>query len=270
MLQSKYGWTVEYIKGKWIKICPHSQECCIWGSCLERNNCESYNLELRGLTRSLFLKFVDLASDDNYQREKRLYNVLGVLISGKPIIAESNYSNRIVDVEAKKKDILYDFPYDVPYPTEKMIQDNLKYWETASEKDSLEIWNKERADAARGKIGVVAKRCSVNSLLWVEYKEGKFKDQKSLKNRLKLDHLRIVLYPRDFPRNKVCEAAPPIEYWRTLKESGKLIEYINDLKSIGFDDIESVVPLNDELKQLLEEIVQKKAIEVNKEIKEGR
>jgi hypothetical protein len=252
VLQSKYGWNTDFIKGKWKKICPYSSEPCIWGSCLDRKTCKNWNLELYGLTRALFLRFVEIASDDNYQREKRLYNVLGMLIVGQPVIKESNYSNRVVDVAEKKKDILYDFPYDIEYPSERVIQDNLKYWSEVKE-ESIERWDDERADAARNKMGVIARRCSVNSLLWMEFKNGAFKDQVSLKNRLKLDHIRLAFYPLNFSRSKICIEPPPLDYWQGLKEKGDLQFFINELDKAGFVDLENVVPLTEELKELIKD-----------------
>ena len=175
-----------------------------------------------------------------------------MLIVGKPVIKESNYSNRVVDVAAKKKDILYDFPFDIEYPAERQIQDNLKYWGEVKEQ-SIERWDTERANAARDKKGVIARRCSVNSLLWKEFKEGAFPDQQTLKNRLKLDHIRLAFYPVSFSRSKICIEPPPLDYWKELKEKGDLQFFIEELDKAGFVDLENVVPLTEELKELIKD-----------------
>lgn len=253
LLQAKYGWTVDYIKGKWVKICTHSQEPCNWGSCYERKTCKSYDLELYGLTRPLFLKFIEIASGDNYDREKRLYNILGLLIVGKEVIKDdnstaqasnSNYTNSI-NIEAKKKDILYDFPYDVQYPSGRQISDNIKYWKDYSGEETGAKWDMERANAARGNLGIIARRCAVNDLLWREFKENMYTDQGTLKSRIKLDHIRKALYPPAFPLAKICIEPPPIEYWIELNKTDKLSIYLYNLKDAGFDKIGDVIPITD-------------------------
>lgn len=257
LLQTKYGWTLDYIKGRWRKICVYSQEPCLWGSCLERTTCSDWDLSLYGLTRPLFLKFVKIASTDDYEREKRLYNVLGLLITGEPVIKDaktsnSNYiKNKTVNVEAKKKDILYDFPYDIAYPTEKVIRANIKYWKEYEGEPTIDMWDAERADAARGSFGVIARRCAINNLLWVEYKQGNFKDQQSLKNRVKLDHVRVALYPAGAA---VCVEPPSIEYWATLKENKSLHRYIKELDKAGYVLEDGVVPLSPELELMVKEV----------------
>lgn len=267
LLQTKYGWTVEYIRGKWKKICLHSQEPCIWGSCLERKTCKDYTLELYGLTRPLFLQFVKLSSDDNFEREKRLYNVLGLLITGKPVVKDDNNSNynkgSEKDIEAKKKDILYDFPYDIQYPGETQILENIRHWSTVEDKDNIEYWDEERGQAARGKMGIIARRCSANGLLWSEYKEGKYKDQATLKCRIKLDHIRLALYPATHPRHLICVESPPLEWIKFLHEQGDLAKHVKDLSACGWE-LDGVVPISDEVAAFIKEI---KTIDVKPESK---
>lgn len=241
----------------------------MWGSCFERNSCQDFNLELYGLTRPLFLEFVAIASKDDYEREKRLYNVMGLLLTGEPIIKDSAQKssylqNNKVNVEAKKKDILYDFPYDVQYPAEKLIRDNLKYWAGKKEEEienELEFWDDKRANAARGKLGVIARRCSINGLLWAEYNNGVFPDQQSLKNRVKLDHIRMALYPIGFPTDKICIEPPPKNHWDTLRTTKELHRFLRELNIAGFTALEEVVPLDKELELIANEVKEEMKLE---------
>lgn len=257
-----YGWTLEYVKGKWVKLCPYSNNLCSWGSCFERKTCKKWDLELHGLTRDMFSHFVELASDEQYQREKRLYNVISLVMTGKPIIVDKK--SQPINVTQKKRDILYDFPYDAPYPSEGEINENLNFWKGKVEeyKESgkelpLSYWDRERATACKGDKGIIARRCSINDLLWAEYKEGKYKDAQELKNRVRLDYIRISLYPGD-QRTVVCKEPPPISFWKELFDNGRLLEYIEILDKAGFKDLTAVIPMTEELDLIIEHLREKK------------
>lgn len=248
-LQHAYGWSKEYIKGKWVKVCNYSKNPCV-GSCLERKTCQEYDLELYGLTRPLFVKLVQETNNEMYEREKRLYNAFSLMITGSLFIKETKEVS--VNVEEKRKDILYDFPYDMEYPTEKVILDNVKYWDDYNGEPTLNLWTEERADACRGKFGVIARRCSINDLLWKEYKEGLHKNQKSLKCRIKLDHIRIGCYPSSH-RDKICVEPPTVEHFNHIKENGNLKIFKTQLDDCGFK-LEDVIPVTDELIEIIKEV----------------
>jgi hypothetical protein len=92
-------------------------------------------------------------------------------------------------------------------------------------------------------------------MLWSEYKNGNFKDQKTLKCRVRLDHVRINLYHQSVPRSSVCVDMPSIEYWRELHKEGRLKPLFEGLKACGFDDISGVVPVTDELIAFYSEVL---------------
>jgi hypothetical protein len=210
----------------------------------------------------MFIHLVEIASDEMYQREKRLYNVISLVMTGKPIIVDKK--EQPVNISAKKRDILYDFPYDVPYPSEGEISQNLNFWnsrlkeiEEKGQEIPLAFWDKERAESCKGDHGILARRASVNDLLWVEYKNGAFKEIIDLKNRVRLDFIRISLYPIN-QRKSICVKPPPITHWKQLYEDGLLRDYVNILKNAGYTDMESVIPLTKELKIVLQHLEDRK------------
>ena len=261
ILQYAFGWTVDYIKGKWIKVCKQSGSPCIWGSCLERKTCKEFDLELYGLTRPQFVRFVRETSKELYEKEKRLYNAFCLMITGNLFIKDDKKPT--IDVNKKKQDFLYDFPHDVEYPTETMIKGNLKYWEDYEGEITTAYWNSERADGCRGNLGMIARRCSVNDLLWQEYKQGLYTTQQALKCRIKIDHVRVACYPTRFQRKDICKVPAPFDHLESLNSEGKLEILIKQMDDCGYL-FESIVPFDEKSLCLVREI----QVKINKEKEE--
>jgi len=172
-----------------------------------------------------------------------------------------------IDVNKKKQDFLYDFPHDVEYPTESMIRDNLKYWEDFEGEITPAYWSSERADACRGNLGMIARRCSVNDLLWQEYKKGLYTTQQALKCRIKIDHVRVACYPSKFIRKDICVLPPPLDHLETLNSEGKLEVLMKQMTDCGYL-FESIIPFDEGGLKLIKEIQNK--IDKEKEEKDKK
>jgi hypothetical protein len=91
-------------------------------------------------------------------------------------------------------------------------------------------------------------------LLWTEYKSGAFPDQQALKNRIKLDHIRMALYPVGFPTDKICVEPPPKSHWDNLRTTKELHRFLRELNTAGFTALDEVVPLDKELELIANEV----------------
>lgn len=60
------------------------------------------------------------------------------------------------------------FPNDIKYFNDGKIENLLYYWRKIkpNEGNKWRRWDDRRASAARGKLGDVARRCSMNNVLW--------------------------------------------------------------------------------------------------------
>lgn len=144
------------------------------------------------------------------------------------------------DPESAEKDAMErlenpfkDFPNDIRYFSASECQSKVEI--SAAFKGKIakdKIWDRKRMDACLGKHGVVAKRCSMNDVLWSRYIEhGDAITLDAILNMMKLDAKRRELYPPDY--KGTGEEQPPEEYLKELKAAGKLDKIYSELSQLA-------------------------------------
>jgi len=199
---AEYGWTREYIQGRWRKG------------------------RLIGLTRPLLKLYWKYLQERKLEDLKRQIRLLGGRVDEKTIEQK--------EAEAKKKliDPLWNFPEDIEYfdgvqCRQKISVSNRFGLNWPKEK----LWNDYRMNACLGKYGIVAKRASMNDVLWglwlTAYEKGKELLLDDLKKRIKYDLIRRKLYPDDYMGDG--SDPPPVEYLKKLKEQGSLFKIYTEM-----------------------------------------
>lgn len=135
--------------------------------------------------------------------------------------------------EEKLHNPMKDFPNDINYLSldacKRKVEISAKF-EGKIEKDK--IWDMPRMNACLGKYGIVAKRCSMNDILWDRYlQHGDALTIDEIKKMILFDAKRRELYPQDY--NGTGEEQPPQEYLDKLKAEGKLDAIYKELDRIG-------------------------------------
>ena len=124
--------------------------------------------------------------------------------------------------EKWNEDPLYGFPNDVVYLTPQQIAAKMsvsrRFWKKLSPESR---WDQKRADACLGRLGVVAKRCSMNDRLWVLYQSAKDAPLSlaDVKRMILIDIKRSKLYP---PGWQNADTNPPEWYLNELRQKGLL------------------------------------------------
>ena len=128
---------------------------------------------------------------------------------------------------------LKDFPDDINYLTKKQCLDKVDVSNRFGEKIQKEKrWDQRRMEACLGKHGPVAKRCSMNDVLWGRFLEyGEKLSLSDIKKMVMFDMKRRELYPPDY--KGTGEGTPPVEYLKQLKKDGKLEKIYQELNEIG-------------------------------------
>ena len=190
--------------------------------------CPGYDLKLEGLTFQQFTAQYKIALKQEYEELRRIAAMHGAQI---PALKEDIETD---EDYAKEKDSnpLFEFPYDVEYLTAKQCNDQIKYYEMLQAKnieiDETRIWDKKRKNACIGN-DLIKKRCSMNDMLWAEYKNNKFHSLEDVKHRIKLDIVKSKLYPEgwtDYTKQ------PPVEYVQKLKQQGVFNSIIEELQEL--------------------------------------
>lgn len=142
-------------------------------------------------------------------------------------------NNRKREAEERLNNPLKDFPNDIKYLTPDMCENKISL--SNKYKDRMakaKVWDKFRSEACLGKHGIVAKRCSMNDVLWTRYLE--YRDKLTLddiKKMILFDAKRRELYPPDYKGDGT--EPPPEEYLDKLKSEGKLEEIYSKLDEIS-------------------------------------
>ena len=137
------------------------------------------------------------------------------------------------EAEERLKNPLKDFPDDIRYLTPDMCGNKIDISNKYHDKMAKEkIWDRLRADACLGKHGVVAKRCSMNDVLWSRYVEhGDKLTLDDIKRMILFDAKRRELYPPDYKGSGA--EPPPEDYLDKLKADGKLEAIYSELDNIA-------------------------------------
>jgi hypothetical protein len=137
------------------------------------------------------------------------------------------------EAEERLNNPLKNFPNDIKYFSpdmcgNKIAISNKYHGKIVKEK----LWDKFRADACLGKYSDVAKRCSMNDVLWGRYVEhGDILTLNDIKQMILFDMKRKELYPPDYKGDG--SESPPVEYLEKLKADGKLDKIQNELDVIA-------------------------------------
>lgn len=137
------------------------------------------------------------------------------------------------EAEERLQNPLKDFPYDINYLTPALCKNKIEISGRYKGRIAKEkIWDKFRADACLGKHSIVAKRCSMNDVLWDRY--TKYRDVLTLndiKRMILFDAKRRELYPFDY--KGTGEEPPSVEYLEKLKSDGSLERIYSELDRIA-------------------------------------
>lgn len=141
----------------------------------------------------------------------------------------------IIDEESKTKEMLKHplagFPDDIRYFTKKQCRDKItitKRFKGRIAKESR--WDEYRMEACLGEHSLVAKRCSMNDVLWGRLMAHSGLLLEDIKKMVMFDIKRKELYPPGY--KGVGREPPPVEYLKQLKSEGKLDEINKELNEI--------------------------------------
>lgn len=134
------------------------------------------------------------------------------------------------EVEATIEDPLRNFPNDVVYRDAKDCDAKIRLSQRLDRPIECQ-WDIYRKECCLGQYGIVARRCSVNDVLWGRYLKIKETENVLTLNQVRamveFDIIRRQLYPPDY--NGKGEESPPEEYIAELKKTGKYIEILQKL-----------------------------------------
>jgi len=161
------------------------------------------------------------------------------------------------ETEARQilQDPLADFPNDLDYFTDKEIEEKLRYASQrrarAHPRQLYALWTTERAQACRGN-DPVARRASMNDVLWGKYEElhrnGRVLTLEQLKCLVEVDVVRSRLYPnlvqlserhRYERAHKLpltvgdSDKPPPAWFVEQLQTQGELEHIVNELRRLS-------------------------------------
>lgn len=141
--------------------------------------------------------------------------------------------NKKREAEERLKDPLKDFPNDIRYLTPEMCQNKIDISNRYTGRIAKEkVWDKFRAEACLGKHGIVAKRCSMNDVLWSRFAEhGDKFTLDDIKKMILFDAKRRELYPPDYKGDGT--EPPPQEYLDKLRKDGKLETIYAELNNLS-------------------------------------
>lgn len=137
--------------------------------------------------------------------------------------------------EKWNEDPMYGFPNDIEYLTPEQVSQKIAISVRFKERVLPEKrWDSERGDACLGKMGVVARRCSMNDKLWGLYKEAQRKGAAltfdHVKKMILIDIKRSKLYPPGWVDDTVD---PPGWYIERLRDEGKLDDILREIDQVA-------------------------------------
>ena len=142
------------------------------------------------------------------------------------------------EMEAKNRliDPLFNFPNDVDYLDERQCRQKIGVSGKFGAKwPKQKLWNEYRMRACLGEYGVVAKRASMNDVLWemwlMAFEKGEELTLDDLKERIKYDLARRKLYPDDYMGDG--SEPPPVEYLEKLRARGELAKIYAEMEGVG-------------------------------------
>jgi hypothetical protein len=197
---SEYGWTREYIQNR--------------------------------LTRPMVLLYWERMQ----KRKLREIRLQAALLGAKVDIRDEEDEARGYDYALRKQeDPLFDFPYDLVYFTPAQCDGKIAVTRAFGLKIPPEKrWDEQRKTACLGKLGIVARRCSMNDRLWSVWREARESGARlsldKVKRMVRLDLKRSELYPPGWRDDSV---PPPQWYLERLEREGKLDRIMRELDELS-------------------------------------
>lgn len=136
--------------------------------------------------------------------------------------------------EKWQKDPLYGFPNDITYFSRSEAMQKVKITQRFGDKIAQRSrWCMERVRGCMGELGIVAKRCSMNDVLWERYlqskREGVALTLDTIRKMIHYDILRSQLYPPGWFDDTV---PPPQEFLERLQKEGKLKKIYAEMEGV--------------------------------------
>lgn len=137
--------------------------------------------------------------------------------------------------EKWQEDPLYGFPNDIVYLEKKEIEQKTAISRRFAGRMRPEArWDRERGEACMGRLGIVARRCSMNDKLWEIYQKSKRGNVTlsldDVKKMVMLDIKRSKLYPPGWTDDSV---SPPDWYLEELRGKGLLDQVLKEIDGAG-------------------------------------
>lgn len=138
------------------------------------------------------------------------------------------------EVEDNIKDPLRNFPDDVIYCDAKDCDSKIRLSKKLKNRPFECQWDEYRKECCLGNYGIIARRCSINDVLWGRYlkttEAGAVLSIDQVKAMVEFDIVRRSLYPVDY--KGVGDDSPPKDYIEKLKKSGEYIKILQKLDDI--------------------------------------
>ena len=137
-------------------------------------------------------------------------------------------------IEAEVDDPLRNFPNDVTYCSVKDCDAKIRLSEQLKKRPIESQWDNYRKECCLGNYGVIARRCSVNDVLWGRYlkikEAGATLTIDQVKAMVEFDIVRRKLYPANY--KGTGSESPPKEYTEELQRSGEYTKILQRLDDI--------------------------------------
>lgn len=137
-------------------------------------------------------------------------------------------------VEENVKDPLKDFPNDVVYCSAKDCDTKIRLSKKLKKRPLECQWDNYRKECCLGNYGIIARRCSINDVLWGRYLQikeaGATLSLDQVKAMVEFDIVRRQLYPANY--KGTGSDSPPKDYIEKLKKSGEYMTILQQLDDI--------------------------------------
>ncbi len=137
-------------------------------------------------------------------------------------------------VEDRIKNPLKDFPNDVVYFNARDCDSKIRLSQKLKKRPIESQWDEYRKECCLGNYGIIARRCSVNDVLWGRYlkikEAGAVPTLDQVKAMVEFDIVRRKLYPANY--KGTGSESPPKDYIRELQKSGEYTKILQRLDGI--------------------------------------
>lgn len=147
---------------------------------------------------------------------------------------ENDSAKKRKAVEDRIKDPLKNFPNDVVYFNVRDCDSKIRLSQKLKKRPIEKQWDEYRKECCLGNYGIIARRCSVNDVLWGRYlkikKAGAALTLDQVKAMVEFDIVRRKLYPANY--KGTGSDSPPKDYVKELQKSGEYTKILQRLDDI--------------------------------------